>query len=78
MSCYCQELNEGKLEDETKDVCSVCTQKLVWEKLSPDEKTKALAYKRILARGKQPSVLMMAFINHLHELYEDFDTGAIP
>lgn len=78
MSCYCQDLNEGKSEGDDKVICSICVGANVWAKLSTDEKSKAIAYKRIISKGKEPSTLMAAYINHLHELYEDFDIGAIP
>jgi hypothetical protein len=68
--CYCEKI--------TFRPCPFCQRSNIWTRLSSDEKSKAIAYKRILVANKQPSKLMLDYINLIHKRYPDFDIGVIP
>ena len=73
-TCYCQYV--------TFKPCPYCARvtgaKIAWDKMNTDEKSKAVAYRRIIRNGKEPSNPMLSFINLLYQRYEDFDLSAIP
>lgn len=70
--CYCSEV--------TFKPCPYCVlnDRTTWNKLTADEKEKALAYKRIILTGRLPSKLMSVYINGLHDKYPDFGIHSIP
>lgn len=75
-TCYCQYLYEYSRP------CPYCVRaestKKAWLAMSTDEKSKVMAYRRILRTGKEPSNLMIQFINLLYDKYEGFDVGVMP
>jgi hypothetical protein len=72
--CYCLKSFSGPCL-----YCAIASDlNATWAKLSVNEKSKLIAYMRILLSNKKPSSLMVNYVTSIYEKYPDFSTACIP